>query len=91
MAAWRWPRRIGPIERFPRPASLANYWGLTPGCRNSGDATDRLGSITKQGSAMARFVLGQAILHVLHRATLETGRGTAESNGGADRRSLGWR
>jgi transposase len=51
--------RIGSIERFPRPASLANYWGLTPGCRNSGEATDRLGSITKQGSAMARFVLGQ--------------------------------
>jgi len=59
--------RIGPIERFPRPASLANYWGLTPGCRNSGEATDRLGSITKQGSAMARFILGQVILHVLRR------------------------
>jgi len=59
--------RIGSIERFPRPASLANYWGLTPGCRNSGQATDRLGSITKQGSAMARFILGQVILHVLRR------------------------
>ncbi|MFV2070882.1 MAG: IS110 family transposase [Pirellulales bacterium] len=59
--------RIGSIERFPRPASLANYWGLTPGCRNSGQATDRLGSITKQGSAMARFVLGQMVLHVLRR------------------------
>ena len=59
--------RIGPIERFPRPASLANYWGLTPGCRNSGEATDRLGSITKQGSAMARFVLGHMVLHVLRR------------------------
>jgi transposase len=59
--------RIGSIERFPRPASLANYWGLTPGCRNSGEATDRLGSITKQGSAMARFILGQTILHVLRR------------------------
>jgi transposase len=59
--------RIGPIERFPRPTSLPNYWGLTPGCRNSGEATDRLGSITKQGSAMARFILGQAILHVLRR------------------------
>jgi len=47
--------------------SLANYWGLTPGCRNSGDATDRLGSITKEGSAMARFVLGQMVLHVLRR------------------------
>jgi len=59
--------RIGAIERFPRPASLANYWGLTPGCRNSGEATDRLGSITKQGSALARFILGQVILHVLRR------------------------
>jgi transposase len=59
--------RIGSIERFPRPASLANYWGLTPGCRNSGEATDRLGSITKQGSAMARFILGQLVLHVLRR------------------------
>ena len=59
--------RIGSIQRFPRPASLANYWGLTPGCRNSGEATDRLGSITKQGSAMARFVLGHMVLHVLRR------------------------
>lgn len=59
--------RIGPIERFPRPGSLANYWGLTPGCRNSGDATDRLGSITKQGSSMARFILGQMVLHALKR------------------------
>jgi transposase len=59
--------RIGSVERFPRPSSLANYWGLTPGCRNSGEATDRLGSITKQGSATARFVLGQLVLHVLRR------------------------
>jgi len=59
--------RIGSIERFPRPSSLANYWGLTPGCRNSGEATDRLGSITKQGSATARFILGQLVLHVLRK------------------------
>ena len=59
--------RIGSIERFPRPQSLANYWGLTPRCRNSGEATDRLGSITKEGSAMARFLLGQMVLHVLRR------------------------
>ncbi len=59
--------RIGSIERFPRPSSLANYWGLTPGCRNSGEATDRLGSITKQGSATARFILGQVVVHVLRR------------------------
>ena len=59
--------RIGSIERFPHARSLANYWGLTPGCRNSGDATRRLGSITKEGSAMARFILGQIVLHVLRR------------------------
>ena len=59
--------RIGDVRRFPRASSLANYWGLTPGCRNSGEATDRLGSITKQGSAMARFILGQLVLHVLRR------------------------
>lgn len=57
--------RIGPIERFPRPRSLANYFGLTPGCRNSGNAQDRLGSITKQGSKTARFILGQLMLHLL--------------------------
>jgi transposase len=59
--------RIDPVERFPRPGSLPNYWGLTPRCRNSGEATDRLGSITKQGSAMAGFILGQVTLHVLRR------------------------
>ena len=57
--------RINDIARFPRARSLANYFGLTPGCRNSGDATDRLGSITKQGSAIARFILGQLVMHVL--------------------------
>jgi transposase len=59
--------RLGPIDRFPTPGSLANYWGLTPACRNSGEATDRLGSITKQGSALARFQLGQMVMHVLRR------------------------
>jgi transposase len=59
--------RVGPIEHFVRPRSLANYWGLAPGCRNSGETTDRLGSITKQGSAVARAVLGQMVLHVLRR------------------------
>jgi transposase len=59
--------RIGPIERFPRPRSLANYFGLTPGCRNSGNDQDRLGSITKEGSKIARFLLGQLVLHFLKK------------------------
>ena len=37
--------RIGPTERFPRPRSLANYFGLTPGCRNTGKANDRFGAL----------------------------------------------
>jgi transposase len=59
--------RVGDVNRFPKPRSLANYWGLTPGCRDSGEAKQRLGSITKQGSALARFVLGQAVVHVLRK------------------------
>lgn len=57
--------RIGDIQRFPRPGSLANYWGLTPRCRNSGEVTDRLGSISKEGSAQARFVLAQLVVHAV--------------------------
>lgn len=57
--------RIGSIDRFPRPRSLANYFGLTPSSRNSGESKDRLGSITKEGSKFARFLLGQLVLHIL--------------------------
>jgi transposase len=56
--------RIAGIERFKRPRSLANYFGLTPSSRNSGDK-ERLGRITKAGSGMARWVLGQASKHIL--------------------------
>jgi len=57
--------RIGGIDRFRRPDSLANFFGLTPGCRNSGEATQRLGSITKRGSKMVRHLLNQAVIKVL--------------------------
>ena len=56
--------RIAGIERFKRPRSLANYFGLTPGSRSSGDKV-RIGRITKAGSSMARWVLGQASQHIL--------------------------
>jgi transposase len=59
--------RVGRIERFPRAHSLANYWGLTPGCRNSGENDQRLGRITKAGSAMARWLLAQLVHKVLCR------------------------
>lgn len=56
---------VGDIRRFQRPRSLANYWGLTPSCHNSGEVTQRLGSISKEGSKLARFLLGQLVMHVL--------------------------
>src|SRR5262249_22394203 len=59
--------RVGRVERFPRAASLANYWGLTPGCRNSGEHDQRLGSITKAGSSMAWWLLAQVTIKVLRR------------------------
>jgi transposase len=59
--------RVGRVERFPRAHSLANYWGLTPGCRNSGENNQRLGSITKAGSSMARWLLAQVTIKVLRR------------------------
>jgi transposase len=59
--------RVGRVQRFPRSHSLANYWGLTPGCRNSGEHQQRLGSITKAGSGVARWLLAQVTQHVLRR------------------------
>lgn len=61
LALWA---HIGPIARFPRARSLANYFGVTPGCRNSGES-DRPGSITRAGHPMVRFLLSQAVLNAL--------------------------
>jgi transposase len=58
--------RIGPISRFPRGRSLANFLGLTPGSNSTGDAK-RLGSITKEGSRLVRFLLAQVVVHLLRR------------------------
>lgn len=61
LALWA---HIGSIDRFPHARSLAHYFGLTPGCRNSGN-TDRSGGITKAGHPFVRFLLGLAVLHAL--------------------------
>jgi transposase len=58
--------RIGPIDRFPRGRSLANFFGLTPGSRSSGER-QRLGSITGEGSGLVRFLLAQVVVNVLRR------------------------
>lgn len=57
--------RIGDVERFKHPDSLANFFGVTPGCNNSGENTKRLGSITKRGSRLVRHLLNQAVIKVL--------------------------
>jgi transposase len=58
--------RIGDIKRFKTPDSLANYFGLTPGCHNSA-GKHRVGGITKRGSNIARQVLNFAVIHVLRK------------------------
>jgi transposase len=62
--------RIGRIERFRSGRSLANFFGLTPTCSSSGESGDRLGHISKQGSSIARFLLGQLVTRVLRDDTL---------------------
>lgn len=59
--------RVSPIGRFPHPRSLANFLGITPGSRSSGNAQHRLGAITKQGSTVVRYHLGQVVLHILKK------------------------
>ena len=61
LALWA---HIGPIVRFPTARSLPHYFGITPGCRNSGP-TERPGSITKAGHPMVRFLLAQYVVHLL--------------------------
>ncbi len=59
--------RIGSIDRFPRPASLSNFFGLAPVINDTGESTGRLGSITKRGNSTVRFLLGQLVYHVTRK------------------------
>jgi len=61
--------RIGDIKRFKNPDSLANYFGLTPGCHNTA-GKHRVGGITKRGNAVARHVLNFAVIHVVRKDPL---------------------
>ena len=57
--------RIGRIERFARGRSLANFFGLTPTCSSSGESGERLGHISREGSSIVRFLLGQLVTRAL--------------------------
>jgi transposase len=51
---------IGDVSRFPSPAQLSSWAGLTPAHRES-DTKTRRGRITKQGSRLLRWALIEGI------------------------------
>src|SRR5579862_84045 len=50
---------VGPVERFPQSGHLVSYWGLNPREHSSG-GRQHLGSISKQGNTMMRWLLVEA-------------------------------
>jgi transposase len=50
---------LGPVERFPNSRRLVSYLGLNPREHSSG-GRQRLGSISKQGNTMLRWLLVEA-------------------------------
>jgi len=50
---------LGPVERFPNSRKLVSYLGLNPREHSSG-GRQRLGSISKQGNSMLRWLLVEA-------------------------------
>ena len=51
---------LGDVARFANRRQVASYLGLSPTSNESGEATDRKGHITRQGSSRVRKVLCQA-------------------------------
>ncbi|MET7970471.1 IS110 family transposase [Micromonospora sp. NPDC005305] len=58
---------IGEVDRFPGPAQLTSWAGLTPRHRES-DLVVHRGRITKQGSTLVRWAAVEAAHSVPHRA-----------------------
>ncbi len=50
---------VGPVQRFPRARHLVSYLGLNPREASSG-GQQRLGSISKQGNGLVRWLLVEA-------------------------------
>ncbi len=59
MTALAFVLTLGPVERFPRSKQIVSYLGLNPREYSSG-GHQRLGSISKQGNSMMRFLLVEA-------------------------------
>jgi hypothetical protein len=61
---------IGDITRFPSKQKLASYFGLTQRLSQTGGKAPRIGRISKQGNAYARFMLVEAAEHFRRSAPL---------------------
>jgi transposase len=78
---------IGDVSRFPRENNLVSYAGLAPSVRSSGGKTYH-GHISKQGSRWLRWILIQAVPHVVasapsykclyNKLVAKKGKGTAK-------------
>jgi transposase len=78
---------VGPVERFRRSRELVSYVGLNPSEHSSG-GKQRLGSISKQGNTLVRFLLVQAaqtasrrdeqLRRDYHRLVFRRGKGVAK-------------
>ena len=52
---------MGDFERFGRGRSVSAYYGLVPKRSNSGEKSNRNGSITKAGDSLVRLLLTEAV------------------------------
>jgi len=78
---------IGDVLRFPSENNIVSYAGLAPSVRSSGGKTYH-GHITKQGSRWLRWILIQAVPHVVasspdykrlyNKLVAKKGKGTAK-------------
>jgi transposase len=78
---------IGDITRFPGPARLCSWAGLTPRHRESDTKVSR-GHITKQGSRILRWALIEAIQHVPAGHPLRQRKDDIISRRGAQARNI---
>ncbi len=58
---------LGDPARFADGKAVASYVGLIPGEFSSGGQRQSLGRLTKQGSAMLRFLWCEAVGHAVHK------------------------
>src|SRR3990167_5358774 len=73
---------VGPVERFRNSRKLVSYLGLNPREDSSG-GKQRLGSISKQGNTLVRFLLGEAA-QTAARTDPQLRRGIPPRQGGGE-------